>query len=620
MSTVRFVRKKLRISQPKTNYEEVYESMNKIPTDQRSALWLVFQTALDNQEMFHAWLTMGSGEKEYKELCRNLTTTLEDIFDTYTDDARGAFKSAFTLTEEDAGTDEDIGEDGASSIIIQTFAAKYHQNIYLFFAKFMKIFQYIKEQIELENSPLMAMALAYQKADKEIGDTKTHSALLRDEQTAEINEALPAKKEGLVELDDNLKQQILALQKNSDQAVDDLDSTVTAESKVTLFFNDKTTYVMRVADYRPPLMPYGCTNQLKRIHQSIRAEEINQLRASEIKAVVLNQNAIVRELIPICVQSLEFDHSIFNRGYNLVHYMLGGEEDLLDYNKTFVTSMVQNIIENKYSQVIFMNGSTRQSILIDNFFAELLTCTVVGAKADGSTSFKTTNKFKAIIESFTKEHTLCTVDGYLLADTFEGLPLGTTFGNAMKGMTPDLNKDIVVPIDFSRLLVLYAQMHKIASENYAKSIYFEFYFAAKEDGDKTLEFLNRNNELIPSNIVLSLIYYAGGKPIKVGTVLPKEESIIDFCYQENVKILEDACSESNEMTALDYSQLAYGGFCKELKDHSVKMFRFDAMDSFNKFYFAQHRIYNTQMKFIMDNKSSDKKIEIEEKVVMRMSG
>lgn len=139
----------------------------------------------------------------------------------------------------------------------------------------------------------------------------------------------------------------------------------------------------------------------------------------------------------------------------------------------------------------------------------------------------------------------CRLNRYLLADTDFNHPPGYTFDNARKGEFPSFD---ICHQDQFKIRLLYAQMHKMASENKDADITFDFYDDRIDILLELHRFFTENPDLKPGNVTLNLNKWDGETlnpqsfygPTFPRTV-PQNSAEIDYNYEENIKTLATRC-------------------------------------------------------------------------------
>jgi len=220
----------------------------------------------------------------------------------------------------------------------------------------------------------------------------------------------------------------------------------------------------------------------------------------------------------IKVLSLDFDGCIFNHAY-MTNPLQANR--LLATNARLIDQLTKEIEQEEYDEVIFMVGSNRQSKSVDT----------LGANLYGSGSCYPA--LMQLCEEFQKRtKAKCRVDGLLLADIYGNRRLGENFH---KALSEDKNYPYFKHIqDTSKLTMLYAQIHKIASENPDAEIDFDFY-DDRSDIIENLHFLADHPDLFPRNVKFTAHLYNGTDPIEDFSMSGTGQ--IDHCYQMNTKRL-----------------------------------------------------------------------------------
>lgn len=224
------------------------------------------------------------------------------------------------------------------------------------------------------------------------------------------------------------------------------------------------------------------------------------------------------------VISIDFDGCIFHLGY------IGSASPnrLFDTNELFLQHVVDLIKNGLYSHVTFMVGSNRQSKYVDN----------MNAGTKGSC-------FPALIklckEIQRRTNVACEVDGYLLADSYGNVKPGENFAWALANKETQYHHFVWDPSKYS---IVYAQMHKKASEWRNKKVDYYFYDDREEDIlSALLDFYNQNKILTPENVCAHFYKYDGKelRPYSHRCLDVKHHyeiqgnGIIDDFYYENIK-------------------------------------------------------------------------------------
>ena len=169
--------------------------------------------------------------------------------------------------------------------------------------------------------------------------------------------------------------------------------------------------------------------------------------------------------------------------------------------------------KHNYSETIIFLGTNRQSKAIDDLNAEKYEKGLSAIPAIKTVS----------------EYLEATLDKFMMADLYGSssqdsnwrykapLPSGTSFDQAIENTSAGVTHADWV-FDESKASLIYAQMHKIASEHPQDTIVFDFY---DDRGDILVglnTFFSQHPELIPEKLTLQLHHYAGNTPIENFTI------------------------------------------------------------------------------------------------------
>lgn len=224
----------------------------------------------------------------------------------------------------------------------------------------------------------------------------------------------------------------------------------------------------------------------------------------------------------IRVSSFDFDNCIFHIDYIWDKNKPNEYSVILENSEFLETIRSQNHF---FDDNICLVGSNRQSKATDDELSDF-------KPAPTESCFAAIEKLSAFLDA--------RLDPFLMADIYGNLPSGTSF---YKARSPQSNrlKHANWVFDKSKLSILYAQMHKIASEYPNDEIIFDFYDdkrAGAFDGKmeallENLErFFTRHPEMIPKNVTLRLHHYAGKEVTPYQPI--KGQGIIDTGYRNTV--------------------------------------------------------------------------------------
>ncbi|TNF66053.1 MAG: hypothetical protein EP298_10070 [Gammaproteobacteria bacterium] len=270
----------------------------------------------------------------------------------------------------------------------------------------------------------------------------------------------------------------------------------------------------------------------------------------------------------IRVVSLDFDGCMFNRAYHEIlkdnDYVYNNEnvqQAVISANKALFDQIISQANENE-EQIILMVGSNRQ-----NYNAERLN------SAGRHPTEPSVIALGKIENYFHEKQVQVSINKLLLADIEHNLQNGTAFNNTAVGFNNrlininpndarmDENQLQMWPapqegtidyctVDESKLAILYAQIHEIATKNPDEEIIFDFYddkYHENSERDDLLKSLNnfftRNSNMLPTNVTLKLHAYGMDRTktdlsdrhskLSIGSI--QGTGKVDFNYRQTVK-------------------------------------------------------------------------------------
>jgi len=239
----------------------------------------------------------------------------------------------------------------------------------------------------------------------------------------------------------------------------------------------------------------------------------------------------------IKVLSFDFDGCIFHRTYCYAE-----EKDVILHNQDFLELIQEEIKALAAIQVIAFVGSNRQSFSVD----------FMNSGGKGS-CFPAMQKIS--------KHLDVTLDTFLLADIYGKREDGNSFALAMSALeSGDIFKNSSEHAEWkpdeTKMSILYAQMHRVASQYPSEEIIFDFY----DDKDKILDslysFYEQYKELIPSNVTLRLNQYAGEQVLEMDEL--HGTGFIDQNYRETVLQIGEIATEHFSSRLKNKSSFDYG--------------------------------------------------------------
>ncbi len=224
--------------------------------------------------------------------------------------------------------------------------------------------------------------------------------------------------------------------------------------------------------------------------------------------------------------SLDFDGCIFN-----VNYVQNPEHDkrVITSNNDLITAITNKITAQAFTKAILLVGSNRQDKTIDDLNAY---------SHNKGSAFPALRKLHEEFTLRLSDHdATCEIDEYLLADSYGRMQPGETFRACIENNEHFIHQRWF--FDDQKLSLLYAQMHKISSENPHADITFDFYDDRHDIHDALSIFLNEHPNYIPKNISLNLNHYDGEHITHRDSI--QGTGIIDYNYHANLfKMLQHA--------------------------------------------------------------------------------
>jgi hypothetical protein len=284
---------------------------------------------------------------------------------------------------------------------------------------------------------------------------------------------------------------------------------------------------------------------------AIAKRYIEQPSSSYVAALDLKMD---KELSPINQQKnvyvcdVDYDGCLLNQQcYRGRYYVIFGS--VVTQNKVLINDIIES--SSTANDFIMFSGSNRQSICTDKDCADR---DYSGSSIPRFLEFyaAVSNKLKSSSKKF---------DTYLLTDTFSNDEEGTAF----RKMQADLKEEKILEVgdsisrqdyqkpyidasegfnhrstvyDYSKVINIYAKVHRVASQNPHSNIIFDFY-DDKEDILAALKiFYETCPQLIPANVTLRLKEYNGTQnEISYEDIEIVGKGEIDYNYHENIKTI-----------------------------------------------------------------------------------
>jgi hypothetical protein len=251
--------------------------------------------------------------------------------------------------------------------------------------------------------------------------------------------------------------------------------------------------------------------------------------------------ATVIPVINVC--SVSFEKGLFNDTYYKT-YRTNKARALINCNTHFFIHLVASTRE-EYREIIFMNGSLRQSFPADEFSL------LVRHPSEPSRMLSSESCITALptlanhVSSKINKH--CKLDEYLLVDSFCDFEEGETFRAGVNKLADRAFEskalEGICVNDKSKVILLYAQMQKIAVQYKDDVIQFDFYSGDLQELQKIYIFFINNRVLKPHNVFLNLYLYNAAPLPNTKYVELKfqvddyQSGTIDLDYKANLKIM-----------------------------------------------------------------------------------
>lgn len=533
------------------NAATVKETIEIIPIDIRKALWITLKAGFDQTELIKGWLERGSGQ-DYKLETEALSAKLSAV-----------------LIEHSAAMHYEVALSTGSSEEANYFSSpylytEYEIRIFRFFSRYPKVLEFFQTETKLfeyyqnkatgEPPRLLEIIQNYYNMRMEAITTKKKYA----EMKRQIDTKAAANNKIKLEI---IKESNAVMKKNADANAASLRGIMENEEKDTEAATEWKSTTAHLA-----IICFDAKYEIKRIIPSSiylssaksakldpdthnPLDQINtqldpQARIYEKEVALESQQNIIREdSNRINVRLLDFDGSIFNLLYHSMVKEGGVSSPLKASNEMLFNQIVADVNENNYSEVIFANGSLRQSLTQDN--EGRLACVDNRPELYPNTQscFHVLSEITDLMQEKLKTIP-CRMEKYLLADSFAEIVPGSAYDLAIQ-QTGDASlftqQHPPAALDRSKYLILYGQMHKVASEYFEKKIVLDFYSGSLTEIKQLSGFFGGFPQYIPANLVLNIYHYLGLSPVLSYTATSNSDNLIDFDYLRNAKIAYHAC-------------------------------------------------------------------------------
>ena len=301
----------------------------------------------------------------------------------------------------------------------------------------------------------------------------------------------------------------------------------------------------------------------------------------------------------IYVNSLGFDGCVLNGGvHTSLHRSacnrpLSFDDIMFDFfenNEKLYSAVLSQMSADNFDKMIVLVGSSRQSYAVDQDRKAM----------SGYACFQVINALSTLF--------CATFDPFLLADIYGNLPSGSAFQQAMSQEHSEARKnhaDCVV--DHTKVSILYAQMHKVASEHPETDIEFNFFDDRNDIHEALINFYLNAIDLIPKGVTLKLHLYNGAQLENLCEM--KGNGIIDRHYRQSVKEMykqiqrgtdayRNECNIANELNVDKF---------REWKDISVSTYKSSFENSILSLEHMSQNTYLAALKLIESTLTTEHK-------------
>jgi hypothetical protein len=226
---------------------------------------------------------------------------------------------------------------------------------------------------------------------------------------------------------------------------------------------------------------------------------------------------------PIGVFSFDMDYCLFNQSYC---DDTDENKSVIAHNQNFLQTLKTKIKEDFLLSYTFL-GSNRQSYARD--YRNL--------PYSGRSCFPEIREISRYLGTI--------FDPFLLADIFEGVFNGDSYQKALQAAIEKREPnetDHKSWVDKNKVILIYAQIHKIANRHLHQEIQFHFYDDNPEILEKLRKFYQKNQDLIPHNLNLTLYQYAGDDIKHIVSI--QGSGIIDKSYRLTIRNMLTQVNES----------------------------------------------------------------------------
>lgn len=264
----------------------------------------------------------------------------------------------------------------------------------------------------------------------------------------------------------------------------------------------------------------------------------------------------------IRVCSFDFDGCLFNLPFKLDWNRPKDVPRVIYHNETFLDGLKEK--SNAFSKTITFIGSSRQSEPVER----VNTYIYVGAERHyRGASFPAIQEITDYLMADNQHPVI--FDPLLLSDIYADLDSGVSY---YRGLSENYTGEHAhCRFDKTKLSILYAQMHKVASEHPEEKIEFNFYDDRKKILDDLGEYFKQNTKTIPANLTLNLYRYNIVKSDKQTLIQSfKGEGEHDTSFRQTIKSMGEYVAGIQGSDAYEEKSIT---FTKEINHAIIEKIR-----------------------------------------------
>jgi hypothetical protein len=241
----------------------------------------------------------------------------------------------------------------------------------------------------------------------------------------------------------------------------------------------------------------------------------------------------------IYVSLIDYDLCLAHKGcFDNNHFY---PERIVTHNNVLKNDLLNSAAKINADIIVVSSGSNRES-------QEVEQANAIG-KENGS-SLPRLKEFHARISEEAKKQNKKNLevkfDDYLITDSFTNEPAGTTFKRMEADLKDEKKPDYIKPyieqgfqhadfsFDHSKILNIYAKVHRLASENSDADIVCDLNDDSMGILNDLTKFYSKHSDLLPNNVTLRLKHYDGTQEEIDTVAMIQGTGKIDHNYGENI--------------------------------------------------------------------------------------